>query len=618
MRNYRIYLTATICTLLLCQCANRGSGPQGGPKDETPPIVIKSNPANGSVNFSGNTITIDFNENISVDNPTQNVVMSPPTKNKPTVKALGHKLIVSFQDTLQPDATYSLNFGNSIVDYNESNPLRGYRFLFATGPTLDSLRIEGRVVDAETLSPLEKITVGIYAHETDSTFATKTFDYVAVTDKNGQFCIDGVHEGTYSIYALNDLQGLYHYSQPGQFVAFCDSAITPTVQTDIKSDTIWADTTRTSIDSVITHRHTVFGPDNIELRAFKELTLAQKFSRSSRETRERFNLLFTDPVSELPDITLLDTTVTTPWYAIEKTAKRDSLLYWITDSALVACDTLRLSIRYPSIDDEEVPIMRCDTIRLTFRKKKSQGSSSSLKSKSSQKNPTENKAVTYLTFSHTLQKAVDYFDSIRFTFDEPIVIPDTSAVHLSIQVNDSTWNPIGYQMQVDNPDCPLKLLVTLNDKPDPTAIYKVQIDSMGIHSIYGKGTDRFSKPFQFTKEEDYANLFVKVVPRPDNAILELLSDKGEVLETQPLTEDEVAFYDKIPGNYKVRMYLDANGNGKWDTGSVKDRRQAETMYNCPKTFNLRANWDVEETWEYQTTSKSSETDNHADKLKKLK
>ncbi|MBP5318900.1 MAG: Ig-like domain-containing protein [Paludibacteraceae bacterium] len=605
MKNYRIYLTAVWCALLLCQCANRGSGPQGGPKDETPPSVVKSSPKNGTTGFKGTSITIDFNENISIDNPMQNVVVSPPQESRPSVKAIGRKAVVSFQDTLLPETSYSINFGNSIVDYTEGNALKNYRFLFSTGNTLDSLLIQGKVVDAMTLEPVERITVGIYASETDSTFATTAFDRIGVTDKEGRFTIDGIREGTYSLYAIQDMQGVFHYAQAGAYVAFSDSTVQPYVHIHATIDTLWADTAKTVVDSVITQQYTVFGPAELELRVFKEPSSYKKYTRSTRELRERFNLIFTDALDELPEIQLLDTTVNEPWYIREKNTRKDSLLYWITDSALIARDTLRLALRYPSLGQDGADSLRCDSIRLVFRKKKAVSSGSSgQRNRSGKKNEASDESkssLPKLSFTHNLQNKLDYFDSIRLVFNEPIVVPDTSTIHLYVQENDSVWLPIRCQLSPDDPDCPMLLRIWPEEETSPDKTYKIQVDSLGIRSLYGKPADRFSKPFQFTREEDYANLFVKPLPTPEHAILELLDDKGTVVEVQRLEDGEAAFYDKKPGNYKLRMYLDENDNGQWDTGSIKDRRQPETMYYCPKTYNLRANWDVEETWEYQAT-----------------
>ena len=143
-------------------CANKAQGPTGGAKDTTPPRVLKSFPENGSLNFSKKQIQVDFDEIISIDKPAENVIISPPQLTPPDVKSYGKKLSVNFNEDLLDSTTYSINFGNAIVDLNEKNALKNYVFAFSTGNEIDTLKIGGTVIDAENLNPLPGIFVGIY------------------------------------------------------------------------------------------------------------------------------------------------------------------------------------------------------------------------------------------------------------------------------------------------------------------------------------------------------------------------------------------------------------------------------------------------------------------------
>ena len=125
--------------LIVCfvyACANKGSGPTGGPKDETPPRVMKSVPENGAMNFAKQEIQVDFDENISLEKVTEEVVVSPPQQKAPDIRAQGKRLVVAFEDTLESGTTYTIDFGNAIVDLNEKNPLSGYTFSFVPGTNL--------------------------------------------------------------------------------------------------------------------------------------------------------------------------------------------------------------------------------------------------------------------------------------------------------------------------------------------------------------------------------------------------------------------------------------------------------------------------------------------------
>ena len=141
-----------LVSLFSAGCANRGMGPQGGPVDSIPPVPLKAEPENGSVNFTGNRIEVTFDEYIQLNNVAQNMLMSPPQQTPPEVKARGKKLLIHFVDSLRDSTTYTIDFGSAVCDYNERVPLRGYAFAFATGPTIDTLETFGLVVDAENRS----------------------------------------------------------------------------------------------------------------------------------------------------------------------------------------------------------------------------------------------------------------------------------------------------------------------------------------------------------------------------------------------------------------------------------------------------------------------------------
>ena len=162
-----IYIVVAMM-LLMASCANRGQGPQGGPRDTIPPKVLKESPLNGVLAYQGKKIEVTFDEYIQLDDIQNNVLISPPQQNPPEVKAVGKTLAVTFQEPLQDSTTYTINFGAAICDYNEKVPLEGYVFAFSTGDHIDSLAISGRVYDAATLNPKPAVLVGIHRNTTDS------------------------------------------------------------------------------------------------------------------------------------------------------------------------------------------------------------------------------------------------------------------------------------------------------------------------------------------------------------------------------------------------------------------------------------------------------------------
>ena len=139
-----------LCTLFFFNCANRGTA-SGGIKDIIPPIIIKEEPQNFSINFSSDEIKIYFNEYIKLKNLQKQLIISPPMDPQPEITPMGSasKIItIKIYDTLQPNSTYAFNFGNSIEDNNEGNTFPFYRYVFSTGPTIDSLSVSGLISDA--------------------------------------------------------------------------------------------------------------------------------------------------------------------------------------------------------------------------------------------------------------------------------------------------------------------------------------------------------------------------------------------------------------------------------------------------------------------------------------
>ena len=160
-RTNRHIIPILLSTLLvgMFACANRGVGPQGGPKDETPPKMVKEEPLNGTVNYSGKKIEITFDEYLQLNDVANQVLISPPQQRPPDVRAVGKKVTVTFDEDLRDSTTYTIDFGAAICDNNERNPLQGYTFSFATGPEIDTLQVSGLLINAENLNPIANVYV---------------------------------------------------------------------------------------------------------------------------------------------------------------------------------------------------------------------------------------------------------------------------------------------------------------------------------------------------------------------------------------------------------------------------------------------------------------------------
>ena len=288
-KNLKIFI---LCIgFILCGCANMGQGPTGGKKDIVAPSATKFSPQNKATNVKDNTIEILFDEYIQVNNANQNIIVSPPQKTQPITKGIGKKVVMEFRDTLQPNTTYTIDFGKSIGDYTENNLTKDFVYSFSTGENVDSLKLSGIVLNADNLTPCEDIYVGIHSICDDSTFTNRPFERIAKTDKNGKFTILGAGNKQYKIFALKDLNNNYYYDQRGETIAFEDiSTPIPSIETIIQSDTTFGDSA--TIDTIIHKTIYKYLPDEILLRAFVLPTEIQEFKKIKRE-RNYFTLNFT-------------------------------------------------------------------------------------------------------------------------------------------------------------------------------------------------------------------------------------------------------------------------------------------------------------------------------------
>lgn len=590
------YIFVLICIFsgFLFSCANRGIGPQGGPKDKTPPIAVKSTPKNNAVNFNGKKIEIDFDEIVVLNQFLEKATCSPTCTKAPVVKALGKKISIEYEDTLETNTTYTIDFSDAIVDNNEGNPLKNFSFAFSTGEVLDTLKISGCVIDAETLDPIKGILVGIHQNLHDSAFTTLPLERIAKTDENGNFTIKNVKEGTFKVFALQDIGGNYLFDIPNERLAFSDSLFQTSITIKSKLDTIMIDSL--TIDTIIERKIAKYEPDSIILKVFEEKHIRHDFIKGERKEPHKFTLFFNEKQDSMPRIVPLNF----EWndnFILQKNATCDTLAYWITDSLTYASDSLKFELYYPFTDTLNNIVLQMDTIVLPVKAPKSKTDSkqeSSFKKRSKKKNEEpEKKKVEHLKLSHNVKSSFDVYSDIVLSFDVPIKQYDTAKIHLE-KKKDSLWIPLPIELKVDEAN----MKFSMSQKWTPGQEYRLTIDSAAFHEYYGKSTNKTKISIKVKSLEEYANLFVIIENFTGKEILQLLNTREKVEREAKVTDSETAFENLNPGDYYLKIFIDENDNGVWDTGNYEENRQAESVYYYPAKINLRAFWDVEEEWNY--------------------
>lgn len=597
-----------LTTLLLASCANRGQGPQGGPRDSIPPVVMKETPLNGTLNFTGKEIVVQFDEYIQLDDVQKNVLISPPQQTPPEVKAIGKKLSVVFQEDLIDSTTYTLDFGPAICDYNEKVPLEGYVFSFSTGDVIDSLAISGKLYDAATLNPMPFVMVGIHRNLSDSALSTIPFTRITRTDSEGNFIIHNIHAGTYRLYALNDISRDYIY-QPGEALAYADSLIVPSCRIEEHTDTIWKDTlgidlltgdtlfTRL-VDSTYTHQVTHFYPDSLILWCFEESKQRRYFQRVFREEQHIFSLVFSAPQDTLPIIRALRPSEVdslgndSSWVdflqhsMLQASFNKDTLTFWLTDSLAIGMDSIYLQMQYKVTDSLYNLVDKIDTVLAVYRHPRL--------SEKARETYERNKRNRKLELKTNASSKFEIYDTIRVLSAFPIDSLNDDMFHLWQKV-DTILKPMAVKLEKKDS---MGMEVYIMAKLLPEASYQLKIDSAACIDIYGICNDSIETTLKLKSKEEYSSLTVKLEAFDSLARIQLLNDKDVVIRELPATNDGTKFEYLAPTTYYLRLYIDLDGDGKWTTGDWLLKRQPEPIYYFPKKLKLRANWDFEENFDH--------------------
>ena len=586
-------------------CASMGT-PDGGPYDEMPPKFVRSTPSLRAVNVKNQKFELEFDEFIKLEKASEKVIISPPQLEQPEIKVVGKKVVGELFDTLKEATTYTIDFSDAIVDNNEGNPMGHFTYSFSTGASIDTMEVSGTVLNAADLEPIKGIQVGLHKNLNDSALTTLPFDRVSRTDSRGHFIIRGVAPGKYRIYALMDGNQNYLFDSKTEMVAFSDSIIVPSMMPATRQDTLWKDTL--TIDTIKTVGYTRFMPDDIILRAFKEENTRQYFSRSQRDKENHFILKFSAKADTLPTLTGLNFD-SADAFIVEPNEGNDSICYWIKDSLVYQMDTLALQMDYLYTDTLDQLVPKCDTIYLANKltreqreklaKKEAEEKEKERKKKEKKGETIEPEKIAFLKMDVDAPSAFDVNRNIALSFEEPVSRIDTSAIHLNVKV-DTLWVETPFLFVADSL-LPRKYEILAEWEPEKE--YQLKIDSAAVVGLYGLHTNKVEQTLKVKKLDEYGTLLFNLEEAPSTSVVELLDNGGKVLRQQRISLENTAdFYYLAPNTkYYVRLFNDRNGNGKWDTGIVEKDIQPEEVYYFPKVWEMKANFEFEETWNIHAT-----------------
>ena len=573
-------------------CANIGN-PSGGPIDKTPPIFMRSNPTPNAVNVKDRKIEIFFDEIVTLKDPSTKIIVSPAQTEMPRMSALGRKVTVELVDSLLPNTTYTIDFSNSIQDNNEGNAIDNFAFAFSTGSVIDSMRVSGYVLDSRTLEPMQSV-VGLQSNLADSAFHKEKLQRVALTNDRGQFTIRNVSPGSYHIFALKDLDRDYKFGNPTEDIAFLDSIIVPSIGSREAADTVYNDLNE--IDTIMRATRPAYFPNDILLSMFNEDRKSQYLANNLRVDSTRISLTFAAASDTLPSLSIVGRNdVPDQWYTLERSQTNDTLTYWIRPPHLVSADTLMVATTYLRTDTASNLSWGTDTLKFTFQRQKA-------KKKKKNEGTDSLEQIRFMELHPLVNGTQEVYAPLLLQTGTPIERYSREAFHLQRKLqNDTIFYPAEIKSIALRDSTLSRRDLMLKVDWEPGAAYTLAVDSLAMTDIYGLQTKPLKVDFNVRKMEEYGNIVFNIPAVRDSAIVELLDGTEKIVLRAPVKNHRAELLNLLPGKYYARLFIDRNGNGKYDTGNYDMHLQPEETVYYPGAINLKKNWDVEQTWDIYAT-----------------
>lgn len=607
IKNFALLLFGLV---VLTQCAKIGS-PAGGPKDEDPPIIIKADPPDSSVNFTPKkSITLSFDEFIVLKDIYQELILSPPVEGNLQALVKGKKIVVEFpEEAVFDSTTYTLGFGNAIADNNEGNILLNYEYIFSLKDYIDTLSVEGRIMNAFNFKPNEeRMYVMLYKNLNDSAPLLEKPLYISRTNKEGYYFLHNLEAGTYRLFALQDLNNNMLYDMPDESIAFSDSLIE--LHPDLFKDDIVlndsllynqllaADTTQTDtllIDSLRKQINTYSLYS--ELLFFNQVVKNQYLTDNKRERPEKLFFSFNQPLAEPLTIEALNYTISdSAWYLPDISKKNDTIIYWLTDTAMIADDSLAVAISYPVYDSLFNLELRSDTLVLRIQEEKQKNTRGRRALSDKEDTEEEGEKPPVLTIGHNIKKpsGFELNQHIKLSSTSPIASINTDRIEF-VQMLDTIPVPIVFQISRDSNSM---YNAKIEFRPEELTTYRLTILDSTITDIYGITNDTTLLQFRTQAEDFYGSLNITISNVTHPTIIQLMTEKEDILRQNIIRSDTIMRYEYLYAmKYLLKVIVDENNNGEWDTGNYLMNKQPEKIEYYSKEINVRSNWEIDFPWQ---------------------
>ncbi|MBT7018454.1 MAG: Ig-like domain-containing protein [Cryomorphaceae bacterium] len=532
-----IYTVLSI--VVISGCAKRGS-PTGGLIDSIPPVLINSSPKINSTNFDSDEIRLTFDEYVELDKVEEQLIISPPLdKNSYEVKPLNgvtKKVFLKFIDSLETETTYSINFGNSIKDNNEGNPLTFFSYTFSTGETIDSLYVRGNISDAFDKETDDYISIHLYRIDSifnDSIIFNNRPTYISNSLDSTNYQFKNLKEGKYLIVAIKDVDNNYFFDPFYDKIGFIDSLIT------LPRDSI------------------------INLKLFKEETTLI-WDKPHFINSEKIGFGYYGKL-DLKNIKIESSIPDSVQYTYTKESEKDTLIFWLSKNSF---DSLNFNLIEK--DTTKLVTIKFDRARDTLI------DSLSISPKTA--NVIHLKEAFKLSSNIPLKNIEDSLITIRDI--DSLIVPFTTSINENLD-------------QID-----------IEFEVSPSDNYRVFILPEAIKDVRGVSNDTLQYNVVSQTLEDYGNVYLDVIRNSESKfILHMINSNGEIIrEFKNVNQDTTYNFDYVrSGKYTFRLIEDANNNDIWDTGNYLKKIKPESVYYFLNELEVRANWDLNETFNLNQT-----------------
>jgi hypothetical protein len=552
--------------------------PTGGPKDTLAPVVLKSTPAQFSRNVSTKEFEISFNEYVTLKDQQKSFFVSPPMEELPEIKEKGKRIDITVEKALLPNTTYSFNFGNSIVDNNEGNPLVDYSLIFSTGSNLDTLKFNGIVYDASTMLPVAGAYVFFYDNDSVQVPLKYKPSIIAKTDKKGIFIANTLKNKQYKVIAIDDANRNYLFDPGTDKIAFERKLFGPTkisARPDTVSDSLW----RSQL------------LPQVKFKMFSEMKTRQYITGKSRPEKYKFQLFFNSPNPEIKKIEFDGLTIKD--FFVEKDAEGDTITYWLKDATRKIADTLLANYTYMKSDSTgklvetlekvswELPLSKIERAGKKDKKKDEEKSAPKVQHIVPQFNMPDGSANEDGGFFMQVNLPLTRIDTTRFTLyriddnDKKLKVP------FSIKVNPKSL-----------------LSYSITSKWVEDSRYQMLLDSNAIENILKQVNDSTLFSFSTSTPSKFGTFIFDVKNVKENLIVQVLDKKYKLIRQKTVTKSGIIRFPYIKADsYIIRIIEDLNKNGIWDTGNYLKQLSPERVCYLHKDketqYTLRSGWENE-------------------------